>query len=78
VFFHYTPTSASWLNMVEIWFGILSRKSLSGKSFSSTDELGSHIEKFINSYNETARPFIWRKREVRGGQLRDKACNFCN
>jgi transposase len=51
VFFHYTPTSASWLNMVEIWFGILGRKSLRGKSFSSTNELGGHIEKFINSYN---------------------------
>jgi transposase len=66
VFFHYTPTSASWLNMVEIWFGILGRKSLNGKSFSSTNELRIHIEKFIASYNKNAHPFTWRKREVRG------------
>ena len=78
VFFHYTPTSASWLNMVEIWFGILGRKSLRGKSFSSTNELGVHIEKFITSYNGNAKPFVWRKREVRGSQLKNHAHNFCN
>ena len=46
VFFHYTPTSASWLNMVEIWFGILTLKSLRGASFSTTQELGAHIKVF--------------------------------
>ena len=78
VFFHYTPTSASWLNMVEIWFGILCRKSLSGKSFESTGVLGKHIEDFITSYNENAHPFTWRKREVHGSQLQNNARNFCN
>ena len=39
VFFHYTPTSASWLNMVEIWFGILTLKSLRGASFQDTGQL---------------------------------------
>jgi transposase len=78
VFFHYTPTKASWLNMVEIWFGILGRKSLRGKSFSSTGELGGHIEKFIASYNQNAKPFIWRKREVHGAQLKNNVRNFCN
>jgi transposase len=78
VFFHYTPTSASWLNMVEIWFGILGRKSLRGKSFASTDELSRHIRSFIDAYNRTAHPFIWRKREVKGSQLRNTARNFCN
>jgi transposase len=78
VFFHYTPTSASWLNMVEIWFGILSRKSLRKKSFSGTDELTVHIERFINIYNETAKPFVWRKREIKGTQLTNNARNFSN
>jgi transposase len=78
VFFHYTPTSASWLNMVEIWFGILGRKSLRGRSFTSTEELGGHIRKFVEAYNESAKPFIWRKREIRGGQLKNNARNFCN
>lgn len=78
VFFHYTPTSASWLNMVEIWFGILGRKSLQGKSFSSTEEMAGHIESFIAAYNQNAKPFTWRKREIRGAQLKNNARNFCN
>jgi transposase len=78
VFFHYTPTSASWLNMVEIWFGILKLKSLQGKNFTSTDELSSHIKNFIEAYNKTAHPFIWKKREVHGSQLKNNTRNFCN
>lgn len=78
VFFHYTPTSASWLNMVEIWFGILTLKSLRGASFSSTQDLCSHIKAFQEAYNKTARPFIWKKREVRGAQLTNSIRNFCN
>jgi transposase len=78
VFFHYTPTSASWLNMVEIWLGILTRKSLRGASFASTEALCGHIRKFIEAYNQTAKPFIWKKREVKGAQLTNNVRNFCN
>ena len=78
VFFHYTPTSASWLNMVEIWLGILTRKSLRGASFAGTEALGKHIKQFIEDYNQTAKPFVWKKREVRGAQLTNNARNFCN
>lgn len=78
VFFHYTPTSASWLNMVEIWFGIFKRKSLQGKSFSTPTEMIKHIENFIKSYNQNTRPFTWRKREVKGAQLKNNMRNFCN
>ena len=78
VFFHYTPTSSSWLNMVEIWFGILTRKSLRGASFSSTQELGVHIKAFREAYNKTARPFVWKKREIKGAQLTNSIRNFCN
>src|SRR5512139_876495 len=45
--FHFTPTSASWLNQVEIWFGILSRKTLKGASFGNVTELKEAIEAFI-------------------------------
>ncbi len=69
VHFHFTPTSASWLNQVEIWFGIFTRKSLSGASFQSTEQLTQAIEAFVKRYNETAAPFVWRKREVKGAQL---------
>ncbi len=78
VFFHYTPTSASWLNQVEIWFGILTRKALKNASFSSVDDLKKAIEDFIDVYHEKAKPFIWRKREVKGSQLKNTIVNLCN
>jgi len=76
--FHFTPTSASWLNQVEIWFGILSRKALRGLSSKSTAELRAAIEAFIASYATHAKPFKWRKREVKGSQLRNTIVNLCN
>jgi len=78
VAFHYTPTSASWLNLVEVWFGILSRKALRGASFRSTEELRAGIEAFIAAYGSTAKPFVWRKREVAGSQLRNTIVNLRN
>lgn len=78
VFFHFTPTSASWLNQVEIWFGILSRKALRNASFKSTEELRIAIEQFIEAYHLTAKPFVWRKREVKGSQLRNTVTNLCS
>ena len=78
VHFHFTPTSASWLNQVEIWFGILSRKALRGLSAQSTAELRQAIEAFIAAYGKQAKPFKWRKREVKGSQLRNTIVNLCN
>lgn len=78
VAFHFTPTSASWLNMVEIWFGILSRKALKGASFQSIDQLREAIEAFIEAYQPKAKPFVWRKREIKGSQLRNTIVNLCN
>jgi len=78
VYFHFTPTSASWLNQVEIWFGIMSRKALRGGSFKSIEELRAAIEAFIAAYRPQAKPFVWRKREVKGTQLRNTIVNLCN
>lgn len=78
VFFHFTPTSASWLNQVEIWFGILSRKALRGGSFNSKESLGQAIHEFIEAYHENAKPFVWKKREVKGSQLRNTLTNLVN
>jgi len=78
VHFHFTPTSASWLNQVEIWFGILSRKALRGASFKSVAELRQAIEAFIAVHNPKAKPFKWRKRDVKGSQLRNTIVNLCN
>jgi transposase len=76
--FHFTPTSASWLNQVEIWFGLLTRKALRGASFASKDQLRSAIEAFVARTNEHPKPFHWRKREVKGSQLRNTIVNLCN
>lgn len=76
--FHFTPTSARWLNQVEIWFGILTRKTLSGASFSSIAQLTQAIEAFIAAHNQNAAPFVWRKRAVKGSQLRNTIVNLRN
>jgi len=78
VHFHFTPTSASWLNQIEIWFGIMSRKVLRGATHNSKAELKDAIEKFIAGYSENPRPFKWRKREVKGAQIRDSISNLRN
>lgn len=64
VTFHYTPTRASWLNLVECWFSIVEGQSLAGASFKSVDELKAHLDAFVAEYNETAEPFVWTKSEV--------------
>ena len=78
VHFHFTPTSASWLNQIEIWFGLLTRKALRGASFSSKDQLRAAIEAFVARTNSNPKPFHWRKREVKGSQLRNTIINLCN
>ena len=77
VFFHFTPTSASWLNQVEIWFNIMSRKVLRGASFDSVQALSDAIMGYIDNYNDTAKPFVWKKREVSGSQIKNKLSNLC-
>lgn len=61
VHLHFTPTSASWMNLVESWFGILTRKSVRRGSFDSVAQLVRHIEAFIAHWNENPTPFIWTK-----------------
>jgi transposase len=78
VFFHFTPTSASWLNQVEIWFGIMSRKVLRGANFTAVAELKVAVEKYIAAYNKGARPFVWKKREVVGTQIKNTIANLRN
>ena len=63
--FHFTPTRASWLNQVEVWFSILQSQSLSGASFTAVKELQEHIDAFIRIYNDKAEPFVWTKKKVR-------------
>ena len=61
VHFHFTPTSASWLNMVEVWFSILTRKSVRRGSFDSVGALTRHIKRYIERWNDNPTPFVWTK-----------------
>jgi transposase len=56
---HFTPTHASWLNQIEIWFGILTRKVIRRGIFKSRRELADQLLQFIEAYNQEARPFEW-------------------
>ena len=60
IVFHYTPKHSSWLNQIEIWLSILTRKLLRRGSFSSLDQLKAKVLSFIDYYNDTmAKPFTW-------------------
>ena len=58
---HFTPTSASWMNMVEIWFSILTRQQVRRGVYHDVPELIAAIETFIEGYNQRAQPFVWTK-----------------
>jgi transposase len=58
---HFTPTSASWMNQVETWFSIFTRKAIRRGSFKSVAVLVAAIERFIEHWNEHSRPFVWVK-----------------
>ena len=59
--FHFTPKGASWLNMVEAWFGILTRKSVRRASFETVRALVRHIDAYIAEWNSHPTPFVWTK-----------------
>jgi transposase len=58
---HFTPTSGSWLNMVEIFFGIITRQAIRRGAFGSVRDLIEAITAFINGWNERCEPFVWTK-----------------
>lgn len=72
VHLHFTPTHASWLNQVEVWFSLLARQALRGASFTSVRQLREAVDAFITAYNPRAVPFEWTKREVRSVEPKHK------
>jgi transposase len=61
VHFHFTPTSASWINQVEGWFGILAKQSLFLTDFRSKNALRDHLRAFLRTWNQNPTPFEWTK-----------------
>jgi DNA-binding transcriptional ArsR family regulator len=58
---HFTPTSGSWLNLVEIFFGIITRQAIRRGTFTSVTELINAIQTFIDGWNDRCEPFVWTK-----------------
>ena len=56
---HFVPTSASWLNLVERWFGELTSKRIRRDSFHSVDDLIAAIEEVLAAWNDNPKPFLW-------------------
>ncbi len=56
---HFVPTSSSWLNLVERWFGELTQKAIRRGSFGSVEELKACMEGFLAAWNEEPKPFVW-------------------
>ena len=58
---HFTPTSGSWLNLVEVWFGIIERQAIHRGTFGSVKDLNAKIRAFIDGWNDRCHPFVWTK-----------------
>jgi len=71
---HFTPTSASWLNLVERWFAALTDKQLRRGVHRSTKELEAAIRSFIQHHNRDPKPFVWHKS---ADQILDSVAQFC-
>jgi transposase len=59
--FHFTPTGASWLNLIEVWFSILTRKAVRRGSFDTVRALVTHIRDYIERWNDHPTRFVWTK-----------------
>jgi transposase len=58
---HFTPTHSSWMNLVEVFFAIITRQAIRRGSFRSVRELTDAIQRFIDAWNERCQPFVWTK-----------------
>jgi len=73
---HFTPTYSSWLNQVETWFGIITRKTIRRGSFRSTRELAEKIDLFVKGYNRDSKPFIWTASAESIFEKLERLCKF--
>lgn len=72
---HFTPTSASWINLVERWFGLLTERQLRRGTHRSTRELEIAIKEFLDVHNANPRPFVWTKT---ADQILESLSRFCS
>jgi len=72
---HFTPTSSSWLNLVERWFAELTNKKLRRSAHKSVRALNTDIRAWIDTWNDQPRPYIWTKT---ADQILDSIATYCN
>ena len=77
VHFHFTPTNASWLNQIEVWFSILTVRLLRNGGFTSAKELRDAIDRFTRAYCEDCSPFAWTKEKVHQATLKRRYAELC-
>ncbi len=58
---HFTPTHASWMNLVEVWFGLVERQAVRRGVFTSVTDLNAKLRTYIEGWNKRAHPFVWTK-----------------
>ena len=58
---HFTPTHASWMNLVEVWFSIIERQAIHRGTYTSVKDLNAKIRQFIDGWNDRCHPFVWTK-----------------
>ena len=71
---HFTPTSASWLNLVERWFALLTEKRIRRGTFLSTRALEKAIQEFLDVHNHQSKPFVWTKT---ADEIFESLLHFC-
>ncbi|MGH2882734.1 MAG: IS630 family transposase [Solirubrobacteraceae bacterium] len=71
---HFTPTSSSWLNLVERWFGELTNKKLRRGAHRSVRDLNADIREWVRTWNESPRPFVWTKT---ADEILDSIARYC-
>jgi transposase len=72
---HFTPTGASWINLVERWFGELTARKLRRGNHRSVAQLNADIEDWIEHWNENPNPYVWTKT---ADQILDTLAGYCN
>jgi transposase len=74
-YLHFTPTSSSWMNLVERWFAELTNRKLRRSAHRSVTELENDIRKWINEWNKNPKPFVWTKT---ADEILETLANYCN